>query len=80
MYMKLVFLLTALLLSHPATAANPAIVEMQTNLGTIVIQLDYAKAPITANNFLAYVKSGFYKGRCSIASLRILSCRAAALT
>ncbi|MDD5275740.1 MAG: peptidylprolyl isomerase [Methylovulum sp.] len=42
-------------------ATPPAIVELQTNVGTITLQLDYAKAPISSNNFIAYVKSGFYK-------------------
>lgn len=53
----------SLLLSAPASfsATSPAIVELQTNIGTIAIQLDYANAPITANNFITYVKNGFYK-------------------
>ncbi len=37
-------------------------VKMTTSLGTIVIQLDNAKAPISAANFADYVKSGFYNG------------------
>ncbi len=37
-------------------------VKMTTSLGTIVIQLDNAKAPISAANFADYVKSGFYDG------------------
>ncbi|MCU0968143.1 MAG: peptidylprolyl isomerase [Rubrivivax sp.] len=41
--------------------SRPAVVELQTNLGTIAVQLDYAKAPITADNFVAYVSSGFYR-------------------
>jgi len=40
---------------------RPAVVEMQTNLGTIAIELDYARAPVTADNFVAYVTSGFYR-------------------
>jgi len=40
---------------------RPAVVEMQTNLGTIAIELDYARTPVTADNFVAYVTSGFYK-------------------
>jgi cyclophilin family peptidyl-prolyl cis-trans isomerase len=37
-------------------------VEMKTSLGTIVIELDAAAAPKTVENFLEYVKSGFYEG------------------
>lgn len=37
-------------------------VEFKTNLGNFVVELDPDKAPKTVNNFLAYVKSGFYNG------------------
>ena len=37
-------------------------VKMTTSLGAIVIQLDNAKAPVSAANFADYVKSGFYDG------------------
>lgn len=37
-------------------------VKLQTTLGDIVIQLNAEKAPISANNFLSYVKEGFYDG------------------
>lgn len=37
-------------------------VKMTTSLGSFVIQLDNAKAPISATNFAEYVKSGFYDG------------------
>jgi peptidyl-prolyl cis-trans isomerase B (cyclophilin B) len=37
-------------------------VKMQTNHGTIVIQLNPEKAPKTVENFLNYVNSGFYNG------------------
>ena len=33
-------------------------VKLQTNLGDIVIELDVEKAPLSAANFLAYVRSG----------------------
>ncbi|MBC3916300.1 peptidylprolyl isomerase [Undibacterium sp. CY18W] len=35
-------------------------VTMVTNLGTMVIELNPAKAPITVDNFLQYVENGFY--------------------
>ncbi len=44
-----------------ATADHPR-VEMKTNLGTVVIELDAAAAPKSVANFLEYVKSGFYDG------------------
>jgi peptidyl-prolyl cis-trans isomerase A (cyclophilin A) len=44
---------------HPAK--NP-VVLMETSMGNVKIQLDPQKAPISVNNFLDYVKAGFYKG------------------
>ena len=35
-------------------------VRLTTNLGTIVIELDAEKAPITVSNFIDYVKAGHY--------------------
>ena len=37
-------------------------VKLKTNYGDIVIELDAKKAPISTENFLEYVKSGFYNG------------------
>jgi peptidyl-prolyl cis-trans isomerase B (cyclophilin B) len=37
-------------------------VAFDTNVGTIVIELNQEKAPKTVANFLAYVKSGHYNG------------------
>jgi peptidyl-prolyl cis-trans isomerase B (cyclophilin B) len=37
-------------------------VELQTNHGTISIELDDAKAPLTVANFLSYVEKGHYTG------------------
>lgn len=37
-------------------------VKLETNMGDIVIELDAAKAPKTAANFVDYVKDGFYNG------------------
>lgn len=37
-------------------------VELQTTAGTIRLELDDAKAPITVANFLDYVKAGHYDG------------------
>ncbi|NOV28438.1 peptidyl-prolyl cis-trans isomerase [Methylomonas sp. ZR1] len=37
-------------------------VKLTTSLGDVVIQLEDEKAPVSAANFLAYVKQGFYAG------------------
>ncbi|AZW19406.1 peptidyl-prolyl cis-trans isomerase [Bordetella hinzii] len=41
--------------------SNPR-VKLHTNQGDLVITLDAEKAPKTVDNFLAYVKDGFYNG------------------
>lgn len=41
---------------------EPGQVIMETNLGTMVIELDEEAAPVTSANFLAYVNAGFYDG------------------
>jgi peptidyl-prolyl cis-trans isomerase A (cyclophilin A) len=46
-------------------AADPAdspVVVLDTTAGPITVQLDRARAPITVDNFLKYVDSGFYDG------------------
>lgn len=44
-----------------ALAADPR-VELKTNRGAIVIELNQAKAPKSVANFLQYVKDGHYNG------------------
>ncbi len=58
---KALAFLFALALAVPAFAANPQ-VEMKTSMGTLVIELYPDKAPKTVENFLQYVKAGFYNG------------------
>lgn len=58
---RLFILLAALLISPLALAANPK-VEMKTSLGTLVIELYPENAPKTVENFVQYVKDGFYDG------------------
>ena len=60
MFKKIPALVAGLLLS--VTALATPTVEMQTSLGTIVIELDSDKAPKTVQNFMQYVKDGFYSG------------------
>ncbi|MEH6435972.1 peptidylprolyl isomerase [Massilia sp. DD77] len=52
----------SLLLSGAALAADLPQVSIKTSMGEIVVELDREKAPKNVANFLAYVKSGFYKG------------------
>jgi peptidyl-prolyl cis-trans isomerase A (cyclophilin A) len=56
-------LLTActLLVASSAWAAENPHVVFTTNQGEIELELDTQKAPISVENFLAYVDSGFYK-------------------
>ncbi|MDP1524205.1 MAG: peptidylprolyl isomerase [Rhodocyclaceae bacterium] len=58
---KLFVLLSAICFALPAWSANPQ-VELKTNQGTIVLELDAEKAPKTTENFLQYVKDGHYNG------------------
>jgi peptidyl-prolyl cis-trans isomerase A (cyclophilin A) len=60
-------ILSALLLGTlPAAAlhaqADPVRVRVQTELGDIVVEVDQARAPTTAANFLKYVDAGHYDG------------------
>lgn len=46
----------------PVFSGQNPVVVMKTSLGDIEIELYHDKAPVTVNNFLAYVDSGFYDG------------------
>ncbi|MEC5162677.1 peptidyl-prolyl cis-trans isomerase A (cyclophilin A) [Janthinobacterium sp. CG_23.3] len=60
---KFMALFAGLTLSSVVLAAGAAPqVSLKTNLGVIVVELDQEKAPKSVDNFLQYVKSGFYKG------------------
>lgn len=37
-------------------------IKMQTNFGTITLELDTEKAPVTVENFIQYAKEGFFDG------------------
>ncbi len=52
----------ALFVASTAWAADNPHVLISTNKGDIEVELDAAKAPVSTENFLAYVDSGFYKG------------------
>ena len=61
MKISVVLTLAMLACSTLAAAANPE-VELKTNMGTITLELYPDKAPKTVENFLQYVKDGFFKG------------------
>jgi cyclophilin family peptidyl-prolyl cis-trans isomerase len=47
--------------SEEKPKANPR-VKLETTMGNIVVELDAEKAPISTENFLQYVRDGFYDG------------------
>ncbi|MFN7087164.1 MAG: peptidylprolyl isomerase [Burkholderiales bacterium] len=53
--------IVSLLVSFNLGAAGPQ-VELKTSMGTITLELHPDKAPQTVENFLQYVKDGFYDG------------------
>jgi cyclophilin family peptidyl-prolyl cis-trans isomerase len=53
-------LLLALLASATTHAEQPTQVKVTTNMGEFVIEVNTERAPITAVNFLRYVREGFY--------------------
>jgi peptidyl-prolyl cis-trans isomerase A (cyclophilin A) len=57
-------LVLALALQTPAVPAAPTgpVVALETSMGTIKIELEATKSPISTKNFLDYVKSGHYDG------------------
>lgn len=46
----------------PVSDIQPTKVVMETNKGTIEIELDTAKAPLSVANFVKYAKKGHYEG------------------
>ncbi len=60
--MRVTQLLTILcvLFAIPAFAQDLPKVSMQTNVGSIVIELDSERAPSSVENFIGYVNSSFY--------------------
>lgn len=58
-------LVASLLMAVTATAMaqeQAPRVRLETSMGTIVLELDPARAPLTVENFLTYVNDGFYDG------------------
>lgn len=46
-----------------ASCKNTPVAAINTNLGTIEVQLDAKSAPVSVSNFITYVNSGFYNGK-----------------
>jgi cyclophilin family peptidyl-prolyl cis-trans isomerase len=59
--LRTIAIVLALVVSTHAGAATPQ-VEIKTSLGDIVVELDPARAPLTVENFLQYVKARHYDG------------------
>jgi peptidyl-prolyl cis-trans isomerase B (cyclophilin B) len=60
---KLIIVLFLFCLLPLATAeTTPPRIQLDTNLGAIVLELDAQAAPETVINFMRYVESGFYDG------------------
>lgn len=49
--------------AQDSRAASPQpVVVIETTLGEVAVELDPARAPVTVENFLRYVRAGFYDG------------------
>ena len=59
---KLLAVLTLSVLPFTAHSGAPVNVSLETSLGTIKLELDADKAPLSTANFVQYAKSGFYDG------------------
>ena len=47
---------------RPAMAGRPAIAEVRTTRGTLILELLGAEAPVTVENFIRLARSGYYSG------------------
>ncbi len=61
-FLALIAALSVSALSHTAAAEGLPKVSLKTSAGEIVVELNPEKAPKSVENFLQYVKSGFYNG------------------
>lgn len=58
----LLSLVAASAIAEPPAASPPPRVIVETTHGRIVFELDTARAPLSSENFLRYVRDGFYDG------------------
>jgi peptidyl-prolyl cis-trans isomerase B (cyclophilin B) len=60
-FVLMLFSVTPLSIAQEKTmAVATTVVKMTTSLGEIMIEVDHKNAPISADNFIRYVKDGFY--------------------
>jgi cyclophilin family peptidyl-prolyl cis-trans isomerase len=59
--MKALFTIFAIILTCSVWAKNPVVI-IETNMGSMEVELFEDKAPISVKNFLGYVDSKFYNG------------------
>lgn len=52
----------AIIAAAPSYAAQNTLVLMETSQGSIKLEINHQNAPVSAENFLRYVRSGFYDG------------------
>jgi len=57
----LLALIPALAAAQPSSSLAPR-VRVETSLGAFVLELDTVRAPLSAENFLRYVRDGYYDG------------------
>lgn len=60
--LKFKIMIASMLLASSSLAFATTEVTIKTNLGTMELELDEQKAPISVANFISYVKSGVYNG------------------
>ncbi len=59
--LSIFILLSPVALSEESGSADPVVI-IKTSEGDVTVKLNPQKAPVTVENFLAYVDSGFYNG------------------
>lgn len=59
--LALAALAPSLALAQPGSSLTPR-VQIDTSQGSFVVELDTVRAPLSAENFLRYVRDGFYDG------------------
>lgn len=55
-------LASVLMFVHGPIAAKNPLVKIETTLGSVLVEIDAKRAPVTAQNFLRYVEAGRYSG------------------
>lgn len=61
-YLILLVLTVCIPMMTAMAASDVQKVSLYTNMGRIVLKLDRSAAPVTVDNFIKYVKSGYYNG------------------